>query len=214
MAITLTTQWGTLKYQKPIALSIASLIFLSGINILNGNLLYLIVYLFTKDQSSQLCDNPWYIYLVGFTLIAVSLLLFYLLITNWRIEVYSKLYYHLQKVTNTYGTAHRTRLSTYDETKLRPLHAKSYQNYLKAKTFLDENSASLDPEVDEKFGELLLKIAKLIIDLDYYIKKANQHTKDYDPVAVNKIADKDFEEVMDGYKNLKTIVRKKEKFKL
>ena len=214
MAITLTTQWGTFKYQKPIALTIASLIFLSGINLLNGNLLYLIIYLFSKNQNSQLCDSPWYIYFTGFSLIAVSIFLFYLLITNWRIEVYSKLYYQLQKVTNTYGTAHRTRLSTYDEAKLRPLHAQSYQAYLDAKTFLDENAATLDVDVDSKFGTLLLKIANLIIDLDYYIKKANQHTKDYDPVEVNKIADEDFKKAIDDYEDLKTIVRKKEKFKL
>lgn len=112
MAYTLTTKYGTFKYQKPIALTIATTIFLSGLNLLNGNLLYLIIYAIAKEQQQPLCDTPWYIFLIGFLLVALSLFVFYLLIVNWRIEVYSKLFYQLQKVTNSYGMAHIWRMRT------------------------------------------------------------------------------------------------------
>lgn len=214
MAYTLTTQYGTFKYQKPIALTIATTIFLSGLNLLNGNLLYLIIYAFAKEEQQPLFDTPWYIYLMGFSLIALSMFVFYLLIINWRIEVYSKLFYQLQKVTNTYGTAHIRRMRTYSGEILIPLHTEAYQAYREAKQFLDENSATVDQEVDELFSKLLLEIGRLIEDLDYYIKQSNPLSSDFSPNDANIGANEDYVKVLEKYRALKLLVRKRERFKL
>lgn len=214
MAYTLTTKYGSFKYQKPIALTIATTIFLSGLNLLNGNLFYLIIYALFRQENQPICDTPWYIYFLGLVLIAIALFLYYLLIINWRIEVYSKLFYQLQKVTNTYGTAHRIRMETFDEVRLRPLHTASYDAYLEAKTFLDENSATIDEEVDDKFSKILIEIAKLIQNLDYYIKNSNPMQNGWNPQDANDGVQEDYREIISEYKILKSIIRKRERLKL
>lgn len=213
MALELTTKWGTFKYSKPISLTIASTIFLCSVNLINGNLLYLIVYIFTDRKENPPCDTPVYIYIIGLALIFLSLYLFYLLITNWRIEVYSKLYFHLQKAMNTYGTAHRIRMSSTNGARLMPLQVNSYGAYVEAKTFLDENGTSLDPQIEDDAGKLIRLVGEMAYDLDVYIINSNNGSG-YQPHITNKFIQDEFGSAIELYNDLKLTIRKKEKLKL
>ena len=105
-------------------------------------------------------------------------------------------------------------METMDEVKLRPLHTACYDAYIKAKTFLDENSATIDQEVDDKFGKILFEIAKLIQNLDHYIKTSNPRQSGWDPKDSNEGAQEDYKEIVSDFKALKNIIRKREKLKL
>lgn len=216
MAIELTTPWGTFKYQKPIALGIATTLFFSGVSLLNGNFsLLLISYLLTNSQELQ---QPWYLNLFGFLVVLLSLYLYYLLIINWRKEIYSKLYFNVQKAVNAIATAHNLQLHTIDIAKLSEHHTAAYTAYRTATSFIHEHGNILDEETDKRTLELMALVAKQIQHLHFHIQMLQKNkdlgTMSYDPNEGNKICKEEIQDLKTAYIAVKAQLRKKERFRL
>ncbi|MBD1362950.1 hypothetical protein IDJ77_03930 [Mucilaginibacter sp. ZT4R22] len=217
MAYTLTTKWGSFKYQKPIALVIASMLFLSGVSLLNGNIPVLILYYFFGSQGDCFCNSPWYITAFGFLVVLLSLFIFYLLIINWRKEVYLKLFYEVQLAVNAFFTGLTMRLNTVDTQVLEQHHTEAHAAYLQALKFVYENATLLDDETDKDCTKLLHAIGLKIIDFKTHIKgiESNSPGKlNYDPHQANSGLAAEMEHIRDLYKKIKSDLRRKNRYKL
>ena len=90
------TKYFTLEiFRRGIVFTVASLIFASGINLVNGNIFLALISIVNKQIFEDTTND--YGFIVGILLILISLFLFYLIIINWRIEIYSK---HLDNCEN------------------------------------------------------------------------------------------------------------------
>ncbi|MFW0737813.1 hypothetical protein [Flavobacterium sp. T12S277] len=203
-------------FRRGIVFTIASALFASGVNLCNGNIILLIVSIFNKQVFNE--ENNEYGFWVGLILIVISLFLFYLIIINWRIEIYSKTFLQLRRTFDKYGTAINHRTSYASSTKLRELHTEAYESYKNTVEFLNENQTYLDIETYNLARNINFNIGSQFIELDIYIKEVckieNDVKTDYRPELANKALTGDIEDLKEKFNEFVTIIKQKEKFKI
>lgn len=217
LPIKLQTKLFTLEiFRRGMVFTIASILFASGVNLCNGNIFLLIISIVNQQVFDK--DSNEYGFWVGLVLILISLFLFYLIIINWRIEIYSKTFVQLRKTLDKYGTAFNHRTHYINSEKLRELHNDAYEEYKKTVHFLSKNQTYLDIEIYELALDINFEIGKLIIELDAYIKEIikieNNLETSYNPDLANKSVSNDVERIKNQFNEFVLIIKQKEKFKI
>lgn len=217
LPIKLKTKLFTLEiFRRGMVFTIASVLFASGVNLCNGNIFLLIISIVNQQVFDK--DANEYGFWVGLFLLLISLFLFYLIIINWRIEIYSKTFLRLRKTLDKYGTAFNYRTHYINSQKLRELHSDAYEEYKNTVHFLNENQTYLDIEIYEFAQDINFKIGKLIIELDVYIKEIvkieNDNETSYDPELANKSVSNDVDRIKNQFNEFVLIIKQKEKFKI
>ncbi|MDN4011966.1 hypothetical protein QX233_05815 [Chryseobacterium gambrini] len=211
------TKYFTLEiFRRGIVFTIASLLLVSGANLVNGNIFLALISIFNKQVFNE--DNNEYGFWIGIILILFSLFLFYLIIINWRIEIYSKTFIQLRKCLDKYGTAINHRLYYYYSEKIRTLHTEAYNEYLKTVNFLSENQTNLDIQTYEAAVDLNSNIGKKFLELDVYIKEINKIENNvdtqYNPQLANRELIREIDELKNQMDSFASLIKKKEKFKI
>jgi hypothetical protein len=203
-------------FRRGLVFTIASLIFASGVNLVNGNIFLAFLSIFNKQVFNE--DSNEYGFWVGLFLILLSLFLFYLIIINWRIEIYSKTFVQLRRCLDKYGTAINHRAHYENSEKLRKLHTEAYKEYTKTVEFLNENQTNLDVKTYNSAVNLNYKIGQKFIELDVYIKELNKIENNiatpYNPQLANKELPREINELKDELHNFVQLIKEKEKFKI
>jgi len=217
LPIKLKTKLFTLEiFRRGMVFTIASILFASGVNLCNGNIFLLLISIVNQKVFDK--DANEYGFWVGLFLLLISLFLFYLIIINWRIEIYSKTFLQLRKTLDKYGTAFNHRTHYVKSEKLRELHSVVYEEYKNTVHFLNENQTYLDIEIYELAQDINFEIGKLIIELDVYIKEIvkieNDNETSYDPELANKSVSNDVERIKNQFNEFVLIIKQKEKFKI
>lgn len=214
----LQTKFFTLEiYRRGIVFTIASLLFLSGVNLCNGNIFVLLISIINKEAFNE--DTSEYGFSVGIFLILLSLFLFYLLIINWRIEIYSECFRKVRKSVDAYGTALNVRYTTMNVETLRKNHKICQGQYIETSEYLNENETNLDSETYNTAIELNNKIGELIIEFDTYINEVEKINKNggmkyYNPDLANKETRNDVKLVRKKLDEFVSLIKKKERFKI
>ncbi|PZV75490.1 hypothetical protein CLV31_1312 [Algoriphagus aquaeductus] len=213
----ISTKWITIEvYRRGIVFTVASILLTSGVTLCNEKILMALISIINKQVFNSEPNNL--ALFIGFTLIVISLLLFYLLIINWRKEIYSKVFLEIRKAVDSFGTAWRTRIRYASSTSLRELHTQAYNDYLSGFNFLRDNQTIIDVECYEKAWELLNKIGEEILELDTYIKvlekKENNESINYDPEKANKESQRYVDVIIQLYKEFVIIIKEKEKYRI
>lgn len=213
----ISTKWISIEvYRRGIVFSVATILLTSGVTLCNENILIALISTINKQVFNAEGNNL--ALFTGFTLILISLFLFYLLIINWRKEIYSTLFLEIRKAVDSFGTARRTRIRYASSTTLRELHSKAHNDYLSGFNFLRDNQTLIDVECYEKAWELLNKIGEEIIELDVYIKELtkikNNEQSDYDPEEANKASQTFIDTISELYKEFVEIIKEKEKYRI
>jgi hypothetical protein len=213
----LETKYFTLEiFRRGIIFTVASLLFASGVNLVNGNILLVIISIFNKQIFKE--DTIEYGFIVGLILILISLFLFYLIIINWRIEIYSKTFIQLRKCLSKYVTVINFRTQFANSEKLRQLHTEAYNEYIKTVDYLHENQTNLDIETYNSAVRLNTNIGSKFIELDIYIKELNKLENkietDYRPHLANKEIPNDLDKLRHELNEFVDLIKKKEKFKM
>ena len=213
----LQTKYFTLEiFRRGIVFTIASFIFASGINLINGNIIIAVISIFNKQILKV--DSNEFGFIIGIFLLLLSLFLFYLIIINWRIEIYSKVFIQIRKTADKYVEAMNNRVSLSKSSELKSLHKEGYAEYRNTVQFLGENQTNLDVETYTLAWELNKKIGEKYSDFDCFIKEAekienNIHTSynlDTSNIGINKEVD----EIVQLHKDFVNIIKEKEKFKI
>lgn len=217
LPIKLKTKFFTLEiFRRGMVFTIASILFASGVNLCNGNIFLLIISIANQQVFDK--DANEYGFWVGLFLLLISLFLFYLIIINWRIEIYSKTFLQLRKTLDKYGTAFNHRIHYVRSEKLRELHSDAYEEYKNTVHFLNENQTYLDIEIYELAQDINFEIGKLIIELDVYIKEIvkieNDNETSYDTELANNSVGHDVERIKNQFNEFVLIIKQKEKFKI
>jgi len=205
-------------FRRGIVFTIASLIFASGINLINGNIFLALISIFNKQLFND--DTNEYGFFVGVFLLILSIFLFYLIIINWRIEIYSKTFVELRKTLDKYGTAINFRLSYASYSELEKLHLEAYEQYKKTVNFLSENQTNLDIETYNSARELNFNIGRKFTELSTYInqikKIENKEKTDfgYNPELANKGISDELEDLRMQMNEFVSLIKEKEKFKI
>jgi hypothetical protein len=166
----ITTKWITIEvFRRGIVFSVATILLTSGVTLCNEEIIIALISILNKNIFNTSSDN--YSLFVGLFLILISLFLFYLLIINWRKEIYSKLFVEMRKAIDAFGTTWRTRIRYHSSFSLRPLHTLAYDSYLSTLQFLNENQTIIDVETYDKAWKILNEIAEEITYFDFYIKE-------------------------------------------
>ncbi|MDY0932930.1 hypothetical protein [Chryseobacterium sp. CFBP8996] len=213
----LETKYFTLEiFRRGIVFTVASILFGSGINLVNGNMYLALISIFNKQIFKE--DSNEYGFFVGISLIIISLFLFYLIIINWRIEIYGKTFVQLRTCLNKYATAINHRLHFNASEKLRELHVLAYNEYLKTVEFLSENQTNLDIITYEAAIDLNSNIGKKFIELDCYIKEIqkleNNIETQYNPNLANKEIPQEMIELRTQMESFVSLIKEKERFKV
>jgi hypothetical protein len=168
------TKYFTLEiFRRGIVFTVASLLLASGVNQVNGNIFLALISIFNKQVFNE--DSNEYGFWVGIFLILLSLFLFYLIIVNWRIEIYSKTFVQLRKCIDKYGTVINHRLHYVTSAKLSSLHIDAYNEYLKTVDFLNENQTNLDVVTYDAAVNLNYNIGRKFVEIDIYIKEIKKN---------------------------------------
>lgn len=215
--LTIKTKYFTLEiFRRGIVFTIGSLLLASGVNLVNGNVFLALISIFNKQVFNE--DSNEYGFAVGIVLISLSLFLFYLIIINWRIEIYSKTFIQLRKCLDKYGTAMNHRLHYTDSEKMTILHIEAYNEYLKTVAFLNENQTNLDIQTYEAALDLNFNIGRKFVELDVYIKEINKIENgvetQYSPELANKELPREMDELKNQMNNFASLIKEKEKFKI
>jgi hypothetical protein len=213
----ISTKWITIEvYRRGIVFIVASLLFTSGINMCNDNILLALISIANKQIYNIDSDNS--ALYIGLLLILISLFLFYLLIINWRKEIYSKVFLEVRRAVNSFGTAWRTRIRYASSTTLRQLHTTAHADYQAGVTFLRNNQTLIDTECYNKAWELLNKIGEEIIELDVYInslaKIENGEIINYNPEQANSSSETFIQTIIDLDKDFVKLIKEKEKYRI
>jgi hypothetical protein len=213
----ISTKWITIEvYRRGIVFTVATILLTSGVTLCNENVLIALISIINKQVFNAESNNLGL--LIGFALILISLFLFYLLIINWRKEIYSKVFVEVRKAVDSFGTAWRTRIRYASSKTLRELHSKAHNDYLTAFNFLRDNQTLIDVKCYDKAWELLNKIGEEIIELDTYIKELakieNNEQNDYDPEKANKSSQIFIDTISELYKEFVAIIKEKEKYRI
>jgi hypothetical protein len=203
-------------YRRGIVFTIASLLLASGVNLVNGNIFLAIISIFNKQVFKE--DSNEYGFSVGIFLILISLFLFYLIIVNWRIEIYSKTFLQLRKCLDKYGTLINHRLHYINSDELKKLHFEAHKEYVKTVDFLNENQTNLDLETYNAAVNLNDKIGRKFIELSIYIqeiKKIERKEKtQYNPELANRELPREVDELVRQMDDFVSLIKEKEKFKI
>jgi hypothetical protein len=213
----ISTKWITIEvYRRGIVFSVATILLTSGVTLCNENILLALLSILNKQVFNIESNNLSLI--IGFTLILISLFLYYLLIINWRKEIYSKVFLEVRKAVDSFGTAWRTRVRFASSTTLRELHSKAHTDYLSGLNFLRDNQTLIDVECYEKAWDLLNKIGEEIIELDVYIKELQKIEKngqgDYELEKANKLSQTLIQIISELYNEFVLIIKEKEKYRI
>lgn len=213
----ISTKWITIEvYRRGIVFTVATILLTSGVTLCNENILIALISIINIQVFNAESNNLSLF--IGFTLILISLFLFYLLIINWRKEIYSKVFLEIRKSLDSFGTAWRTRIRYASSITLRELHSKAHNDYLSGFNFLRDNQTLIDVECYEKAWELLNKIGEEIIELDTYIKELakieNNEQNNYDPEKANKASQTFIDTISELYKEFVEIIKEKEKYRI
>jgi len=213
----LKTKYFTLEiFRRGIVFTVASLLFASGVNLVNGNIFLVLISVVNKHVFDK-CLND-YGFWVGIVLILISLFLFYLIIINWRIEIYSKIFIQLRKLVDKYGTLINYRLSYFSSEKLNELRSDLYLEYQNTLKFINENQTNLDIETFQEAIELCHKIGKSFEEFVIYNEELSKFEKNIDsPYSLdlaNKELRKDLKDFYISFNQFVEIIKQKEKFKI
>lgn len=213
----ISTKWINIEvYRRGIVFTVASLLLTSGVTLCNENIILALISIVNKQLFNVETNNcPIYI---GFILILISLFLFYLLIINWRKEIYSNVFREVIKVVDAFGTAYRARVRSASAQTLRELHSKAHAEYVSGFQFLRENQTLIDSECYEKAWELLNIIGEEIIELDAYVnnltKIENGEIINYDPETANKSSQTFIQTIVIQQKDFVELIKEKEKYRI
>lgn len=215
--LTIKTKYFTLEiFRRGIVFTIGSLLLASGVNLVNGNVFLALISIFNKQVFNE--DSNEYGFAFGIVLISLSLFLFYLIIINWRIEIYSKTFIQLRKCLDKYGTAMNHRLHYLNSEKMRILHTEAYNEYIKTVDFLYENQTNLDIQTYEAALDLNFNIGRKFVELDVYINEINKIENGleilYSPELANKELPREIDELKNQMNNFASLIKEKEKFKI
>ncbi|WP_428225508.1 hypothetical protein [Flavobacterium sp.] len=203
-------------FRRGIVFTVASLIFASGVNLVNGNIFLALISIFNKQVFNE--DSNEYGFWVGLILILLSLFLFYLIIINWRIEIYSKTFVQLRRCLDKYGTAINHRVHYANSEKLRKLHIEAYEEYIKTGEFLNENQTNLDLKTYDAAVDLNYNIGKKFTELDTYIKEINKIENKietpYNPELANKEMPREIDDLKNELDDFVALIKEKERFKI
>lgn len=209
----LSTKLFTLEiYRRGVVFTVASILLTAGVSLCNENIL---VALFSDQFFDTNCNN--YSLFVGLFLILISLFLFYLLIINWRKEIYTKTFLEIRKAADSFGNSWRARLKFASTETLRDLHTKAYGGYRAALDFIRDNQTVLDVETYDKSWELLDLIGHEIIQLDVYIEALNEEIDrafTFDPEKSNEEAAKEIKIINEKYREFVELIMRKERYRL
>ena len=213
----ITTSLFTLEvFRRGIVFTIASILFASGVNLCNGNIFLLLISIFNKQVFKE--DVAEYGFWVGVTLIPISLFLFYLIIINWRIEIYSQVFLQVRKTIDVYGTVVNHRYHYIGSEKLRSLQQKAHESYVKTVEFLNENQTNLDIETYNLARGINNKIGESILEFDFYIKEVEKielnGQGEYDLSLSNKALKDEVSDITEDFNNFVLVIKEKEKFKI
>lgn len=214
--ILIATKWFTIEiYRRGIVFSVASILFLSGVNLCNDNVVIALISIFNKQIFNK--DSDSYGLFVGLFLILISLFLFYLLIINWRKEIYSEVFKVVRRSVDSFGTTWRVRLRCADADYLRPLHQKAQEQYEKALSFINENQTLIDNDTYSLAWHLLNVIAEEILQLDIYIARLTETSFSdgfhFDPNKANRETVEEIDKINSLNKEFVSHIREKEKYK-
>ncbi len=212
----ISTKWITIEvYRRGIVFTVASLLLTSGVIMCNENILLALISI-VNNQVFNASDNT--ALYIGFLLILISLFLFYLLIINWRKEIYSNVFLEVRKAVDSFGTAWRARVRHASPSTLRELHTKAHSDYQDGFNFIRDNQTLIDIECYNKTWELLNKVGEEIIELDTYIncltKIENGEAVDYDPKLANESSSTFVQTIVDLHKEFVELIREKEKYRI
>lgn len=203
-------------FRRGIVFTIASLIFASGVNLVNGNIFLALISIFNQEVFNKNSND--YGFWVGNLLILLSLFLFYLIIINWRIEIYSKTFRQLRKCFDKFGTLNNHRAHYASSETLRKLHIEAYNEYKKTVDFLGENQTFLDTKTYDEAIDLNFEIGKKFIEFDTYIKEVkkieNEIKTDYNPHTANRDLSNETELLKSQFIAFAELIKDKEKFKI
>lgn len=122
--IKIKTKWISIKiYRKSIVFSVANILLASGVMLCTENIIISLLSIINESLGNQTPRNMSMYF--GSGLISVSLFLYYLLITNWRKDIYSKVFNKIQSVMNSFGTAWNHRIYQSSSQILRELNQKN-----------------------------------------------------------------------------------------
>lgn len=211
------TKYFTLEiFRRGIVFTVASLLLASGVNQVNGNIFLALISIFNKQVFNE--DSNEYGFWVGIFLILLSLFLFYLIIVNWRIEIYSKTFVQLRKCIDKYGTVISHRLHYITSEKLSSLHIDAYNEYLKTVDFLNENQTNLDVATYDAAVNLNYNIGRKFVEIDIYIKEIkkieNNKKTQYNPELANRELPREVDELVKQMDDFVSLIKEKERFKI
>lgn len=211
------TKYFTLEiFRRGIVFTVASLLLASGVNQVNGNIFLALISIFNKQVFNE--DSNEYGFWVGIFLILLSLFLFYLIIVNWRIEIYSKTFVQLRKCIDKYGTVINHRLHYITSEKLSSLHIDAYNEYLKTVDFLNENQTNLDVATYDAAVNLNYNIGRKFVEIDIYIKEIkkieNNKKTQYNPELANRELPREVDELVKQMDDFVSLIKEKERFKI
>lgn len=213
----ITTKWITIEvFRRGIVFSVASILLTSGVSLCNEEIIIALISIFNNQIFHNDCDN--YSLFVGLFLILVSLFLFYLLIINWRKEIYSKLFIEMRKAIDSFGTTWRTRIRYASSATLRPLHTKAYSDYTTSLQFLYENQTLIDVETYDRALGFLNLIGEEILYFDNYIrdleKKELDISHNFDPNRANRETEEKIAEITEQFRGFVDLIKIKEKYRI
>lgn len=215
----ITTKWITIEvYRRGIVFTVASLLLPSGVALCNQTLLLALLTASNEVLFNVQCGN--HSLYVGLFLILVSLFLFYLLIINWRKEIYSKVFYRVQKSVDALGTSWRARIRYASPVMLMPLFSESQEKYEEAASFVRENQTLIDVETYQEAWSLLNKVGEENIQLRHYIGKLEKietgeiSMGDYNPELANKATEEYMDDIKNQYKSFVSLIKRKEKYRI
>jgi len=211
------TKYFTLEiFRRSIVFSVATLIFASGINLVNGNIFLALISIYNKQLFNE--DSNEYGFWVGVILLIISLFLFYIIIINWRIEIYSKTFIQLRKGYEKFGTLINHRIQYDNSKKLRELHTDAYDEYKNTVTFLGENQTLLDIETYNAAVDFNHNIGLKFTEFDTFIKQSELIEKgedqDYRLDIANRETPDEAKALNEQFILFVNLIKEKEKFKI
>lgn len=213
----ISTKFITIEiFRRGIIFSIASILLTSGVSLCNEEIIIALISIVNKQLFHQDCEN--YSLFVGVFLILISLFLFYILIINWRKEIYSKVFVEVRKAVDALGTSWRSRIRGASPETLKPLHENAQTAYENGFNFIRDNQAVLDVQTYDTAWNLLNLVGEEIIQLSVYIRdfeKQNESSSHgFDPELANRETEPEMAKIAADYRSFVELIRKKEMYRL